>query len=231
MQLLFILFINLNHVLNNAFLLGTPPVKRVTNFMIWRHKKFLLVEMSNFTKLHFLQFLLNLILVSFYQIFRMMPQIACFSLTIIISTLHNQPPSPRHAHIPLTENNETQGIDFEHLQSRLIETSPETTPSSNKPNFSPTPHTDSLASPKPPIRQSTHPKQPSTWYKDYILSAQAKHSTSTPSSASGTRYPLSHFFSYSCLSFAHYTFLANVTSYLMLKLSLIHIGKMWCKLN
>jgi len=40
----------------------------------------------------------------------------------------------------------------------------------------------------------SRPKQPPTWHKDYILSAQFNHFALTPSSALDTRYLLSHFF-------------------------------------
>ncbi|BBH09643.1 cysteine-rich RECEPTOR-like protein kinase 8 [Prunus dulcis] len=46
------------------------------------------------------------------------------------------------------------------------------------------------------------------------MSNHVNHSTSAPRSASGTRYPLSHFLTYSRLSSAHYAFLANITGHI-----------------
>ncbi|KAL5547873.1 hypothetical protein UlMin_003104 [Ulmus minor] len=73
----------------------------------------------------------------------------------------------------------------------------------------PTPPTSPITS-LPLTRQSTRPKKPPTWHKDYII-PQANHSTSSPNSTTGTHYPLSQFLSYSCFSSSYRSFLANIT--------------------
>lgn len=81
---------------------------------------------------------------------------------------------------------------------------------SHEESLEPTPDTSNT---QPPIRQSNRPKQPPAWHKDYILSAQVNRSCSTSNPQPGTRFPLSHFLSYSRISSAHCAFLANITSH------------------
>lgn len=64
------------------------------------------------------------------------------------------------------------------------------------------------------LRQPTRPKQPPVWHRDFLMSSQANHFISTPSSITGTRYPLSNFLSYSRFSPSHSTFLAAITKHI-----------------
>ncbi|KAL5831145.1 hypothetical protein ACOSQ4_016499 [Xanthoceras sorbifolium] len=65
----------------------------------------------------------------------------------------------------------------------------------------------------PPPRQSTRPKRPPAWHRDFLMSSQAHQSTSAASPIPGTRYPLSNFLSYSRFSPSHSTFLVNITDH------------------
>jgi len=79
-------------------------------------------------------------------------------------------------------------------------------PESHVPNSSPDISTQ-------PLCHSTHLKHPLAWHKDYLLPPSANHSTPSQGSLIGTRYPLSHFISYSNLSSTHCTFLANISKH------------------
>jgi len=60
-----------------------------------------------------------------------------------------------------------------------------------------------------PLRYSTSVKHPPTWHKDYLMPPRTNQSTLSQGFLPGTRYPLSHFISYSNLSSTHCTFLAK----------------------
>ena len=76
------------------------------------------------------------------------------------------------------------------------------------PSIKPTPTQTDHPIPLPPPWQSTCPK-----HTCHHMSNHVNHSTSTPRSASGTQYPLSHFLTYSRLSSTHCAFLAKITSH------------------
>jgi len=77
---------------------------------------------------------------------------------------------------------------------------------------SPVPNSSSDISTQPHWH-STHLKHPSAWHKDYLLPHRANQSIPSQGSLPSTRYPLSHFISYFNLSFAHNTFLANISTH------------------
>lgn len=78
----------------------------------------------------------------------------------------------------------------------------------------PTSHTSNTPTPSiPQVRQSLRDKNPPIWHKDYHMSTQVNKSPSEPTSGSGTRYPLSHYLSYSRISSSHCAFLANITAH------------------
>ena len=83
------------------------------------------------------------------------------------------------------------------------------------PTIKPTPEPMNIESPVPnsshdistqPLRHFTRLKHPHAWHKHYLLPPRANQSTPSQRSLTGTRYPLSHFISYSNLSSAHSTF-------------------------
>lgn len=80
--------------------------------------------------------------------------------------------------------------------------------------------------------QSTRPKQPPTWHRDFLMTSQSNQFTSTQSSITGTRYPFTNIVSSSHFSPSHSTIylLQQITlnPNLMFNLSLIQIGnKQW----
>jgi len=72
---------------------------------------------------------------------------------------------------------------------------------------------DPQTSPIPQVRQSLRDKNPPIWHKDYQMFAKVNTFSSEPTSKSGTRYPLSHYLSYSRISSTRCAFLANITAH------------------
>lgn len=101
-------------------------------------------------------------------------------------------------------------LDDTMLPSTTIATSEAIPPSSDTPSIDSEPNAPFNTY----LRQSTLPKQPPAWHREFIISSQANQSPSTSSSIKGTRYPLSNFLSYSRFSPSHSIFLAAITNHI-----------------
>jgi len=119
-------------------------------------------------------------------------------------------PTPSHHQLQQTHTPSTLDPS---LPTKLpTETSSAASPINESiPSTSNTP--DPQTSPIPEVRQSLRDKNPPIWHKDYHMFAKVNTSSSVPTSQSGTRYPLSHYLSYSQISPTHCAFLANIIAH------------------